>query len=220
MLGYFAKLPRECPPKKIQQKAKSPPSKRDTSRRRGSSPTGTITSAIIFEPRSTVTQSPPPGNPPRKNFEYTDQHLTACIRAKLLAKLMESFDTPEDTAYVISIAATTVQRYYQKVKDAIDQNKNKTTESFDIELFVANMREKHQFNQKAIIQAQQQFLSTMASDRDFNNSAMTAKEMVSEIERLTGRSKPRAAEDHLNYLIQAKQFLDLKNFGQTVVAQK
>ena len=133
---------------------------------------------------------------------------------------MESFDTPEDTAYVISIAATTVQRYYQKVKDAIDQNKNKTTESFDIELFVANMREKHQFNQKAIIQAQQQFLSTMASDRDFNNSAMTAKEMVGEIERLTGRSKPRAAEDHLNYLIQAKQFLDLKNFGQTVVAQK
>ena len=67
---------------------------------------------------------------------------------------MESFDTPEDTAYAISIAPTTVQRYYQKVKDAIDQNKNKTTESFDIELFVANMREKKQFNQKAIIQAQ------------------------------------------------------------------
>ena len=49
LLGYFAKLPRECPPKKIQQKAKSPPSKRDTSGRRGSSPTGTITKLYLSQ---------------------------------------------------------------------------------------------------------------------------------------------------------------------------
>ena len=94
-------------------------------------------------------------------------------------------------------------------------------ESFDIELFVSDMREKNQFNQKAItMQAQQKFLSTMACARDFNNYAMTRKEMVSEIERLTGCYKPKAAENHLNYLIQAKQFPDLKNFSQTVVEQK
>ena len=98
LVGYFAKLPRDLPPKRAKLVDK------------------------IDNKQTSENPKPTPG--PGRRLAYEPSHLAAAVKASVGGSPMEEFDNVNDNTIAALIPVTTLKRYVKKANELIEKGES------------------------------------------------------------------------------------------------
>jgi hypothetical protein len=196
IVGYFGKLPRGCPPKNKKPKEVDGKSEDSLVSREDKRQSNTFKKPPAKKPRGTYVNWSAPCN-----FD--------AIKAAVAGTESTQWIDTEDA--VIPVPRSTVYSVKKRLSTA--QKKDKWSSMDDVMLLAVPEKGLTTFKQR-------EWLADVIRFRDKNNNGMTRKEVIQVLEELADANGPKAAENHLDYLIRMKILPKVTNDGRVVRAQK